>query len=82
MAVVAGCSIFPLLDAWVQDLEKLQTSRKYCVLDIQYDWPAYLEIIGGRFWNHNSRPCALCRISQDDMTPDCVPFTKVTKAYN
>ncbi|CAE7837060.1 unnamed protein product [Symbiodinium sp. CCMP2592] len=39
---------------------------------LQCDWPAYLEIIGGRFWNHNSHPCALCRISQDDMTADNV----------
>ena len=57
----------------MQDLEKLQRSLKYCVLDIQSDWPAYLEVVGGRFWNHNSHPCALCRISQNDMTPDCVP---------
>ena len=64
------CSIYPLLDAWVQDLDKLQTAMKCAVMDIQCDWPAYLEIAGARFWNHSIHPCPLCNMSQDDMNPD------------
>eukprot|EP00439_Symbiodinium_sp_Y106_P060893 s2201_g9.t1 len=64
------CSIYPLLDAWVQDLDKLQTAMKCAVMDIQCDWPAYLEVSGARFWNHSIHPCPLCNISQDYMNPD------------
>ena len=69
------CSIYPLLDAWVQDLDKLQAAMKYAVMDIQCDWPAYLEISGGRFWNHGTHPCPLCKVSQDDMNPDMLEHT-------
>ncbi|CAE7583635.1 unnamed protein product [Symbiodinium microadriaticum] len=67
------CSLFPLVDAWVKDLHELQSSNQCAVLDIQCDWPAYLEITGGRFWNHTDHPCPLCRISQAEMNPETVP---------
>ena len=43
---------------------------KCAVMDIQCDWPAYLEVSGARFWNHSIHPCPLCNISQDYMNPD------------
>ena len=69
------CSLFPLLNAWVADLEKLQSSCKCVVLDMQCDWPAWLEVSGGRFWSHNSHPCPLCYINQAALTGDDVSET-------
>lgn len=57
----------------MKDLHELQSSNQCAVLDIQCDWPAYLEITGGRFWNHTDHPCPLCRISQAEMNPETVP---------
>ena len=64
------CSLYPLLDAWVCDLEQLQSSLKCVVLDIQCDWPAFLEVSGGRFWSHKTHPCPLCYVTQENLNGD------------
>ena len=77
------CSLYPLLDAWARDLKALETgSIRYAVMDIQGDWPAFLQIFGLRYWSHNLHPCPLCRITQNqlgelrlsDFTLDSMPF--------
>ena len=42
---------------------------RYAVLDIQSDWPAFLEVSGSRYWSHGT-PCPLCQISQRDLVTD------------
>ena len=64
------CSIFPLLDAWVQDFEELQNKLEVAVIDIQCDWPAFLEVSGGRFWGHRQHPCPLCNMNQASLNAD------------
>lgn len=77
------CTLYPLLRAWVDDLKKLETGPvRYAVIDIQGDWPAFLQIFGGRYWSHNTHPCPLCRITQaeigelrvNDITLDSMPW--------
>lgn len=79
-----------MLLEWVADLLKLETGSRvrYAVLDIQGDWPAFLQIFGLRYWSHNLHPCPLCRINQDqlqegninDITLDSLPFSYYTTA--
>ena len=66
------CSIYPVLDAWARDLEELsnRSGIQYLVLDIQSDWPAWLEVEGGRYWSHASHPCPLCRVRQQELCQD------------
>lgn len=76
--------MYPLLRAWVQDLQQLETGDhiRCAVLDIQGDWPAFLQVFGLRYWSHNVHPCPLCRINQaqiqelnlNDITLDSMPF--------
>ncbi|CAL1136592.1 unnamed protein product [Cladocopium goreaui] len=84
-----GCrgwdTLYPLLLAWVKDLKYLEAGSKLrcAVLDIQGDWPAFLQIFGMRYWSHKTHPCPLCRISQseiqqlnlDAITLDSIPYT-------
>ena len=56
------------------------------VLDIQGDWPAFLQVFGLRYWSHNTHPCPLCRIDQNQLqelnlnhtTVDSMPFEQYT----
>ena len=54
------------------DFEELgkRSGIKYFVMDIQSDWPAYLEVGGGRYWRHNQHPCPLCLINQEQLYQD------------
>ena len=82
------CSLYPLLEAWVSDLQALETapSVRYAVLDIQGDWPAFLQVFGLRYWSHYTHPCPLCRINQaqlqeldlNNTTVDSMPFEQYT----
>ena len=82
------CSLHPLLEAWVSDLQALETAPlvRYAVLDIQGDWPAFLQVFGLRYWSHNTHPCPLCRIDQNQLqeltlnhtTVDSMPFEQYT----
>ena len=45
----------------------------YAVLDIQTDWPAWLEVTGARFWSHGKFPCPLCMINQEQL---CQPHAE------
>ena len=83
-----GCrgwdTLYPLLLAGVKDLKYLEAGSKLrcAVLDIQGDWPAFLQIFGMRYWSHKTHPCPLCRIVQteiqqlnlDAITLDSVPY--------
>lgn len=77
------CSLYPLLLEWVSDLKRLESGPvRYAVVDIQGDWPAFLQVFGLRYWSHNLHPCPLCRIDQkqlkelhlDSWTLDSMPF--------
>ena len=46
---------------------------RYAVLDIQTDWPAWLEVSGTRFWSHGKYPCPLCMINQEEL---CEPHAE------
>ena len=46
---------------------------RYAVLDIQTDWPAWLEVTGARFWSHGRFPCPLCMINQEEL---CQPHAE------
>ena len=72
MAVVDGATLFPLLLAWVEDLKAMESGSKIrvAVLDIQGDWPAFLQVFGLRYWSHNDHPCPLCRINQTQLGED------------
>ena len=64
------CTLYPLLLEWVEDLKRLEHGDKvrYAVLDIQGDWPAFLQVFGLRYWNHKTHPCPLCRINQEQLS--------------
>ena len=72
------CSLFPLLEAWATDLKALSAASpvRFAVMDIQGDWPAFLQIFGLRYWSHNVHPCPLCRVNQMQLKELCV--SKVT----
>ena len=77
-----------MLMEWVLDLKNLEWAEKvrYAVLDIQGDWPAFLQVFGLRYWSHKTHPCPLCRITQDelsepnlgDITLDSMPYEAYT----
>ena len=83
-----GCrgwdTLYPLLLAWVKDLQYLEAGSKLrcAVLDIQDDWPAFLQFFWMRYWSHKTHPCPLCRIIQseiqqlnlDAITLDSMPY--------
>ena len=85
------CTLYPLLLAWSDDLNMLQSGPVcYAVLDIQGDWPAFLQVFGLRYWSHRVHPCPLCRIDQAhiqqlhivESTLDSLPFQAYgTKDY-
>ena len=78
------CSLYPLLNRWAEDLQQLanRTDLRYMVLDVQCDWPAWLEVVGSRYWSHGKHPCPLCCVNQeqlsemslDNITLDSMPF--------
>ena len=82
------CTLYPLLATWTADLKRLETGTplRCAVLDIQGDWPAFLQVFGLRYWSHNTHPCPLCRINQKEMgelnlnavTLDSMPFAEYT----
>ena len=67
------CTLYPLLLAWSDDLQRLQHGDvAYAVLDIQGDWPAFLQVFGLRYWSHKVHPCPLCRINQNEIQQTCI----------
>ncbi|CAK9051241.1 Uncharacterized protein SCF082_LOCUS28143 [Durusdinium trenchii] len=77
------CTLFPLLHKWTCDLKSLQTGdTRFAVLDIQGDWPAFLQVFGLRYWSHKTHPCPLRTINQEElgrlrlgeMTVDSMPY--------
>lgn len=84
------CTLYPLLHAWVKDLQQLESGNdlRCAILDIQGDWPAFLQVFGLRYWSHKNHPCPLCRINQSEMqalnladvTLDTMPFTAYTSS--
>ncbi|CAJ1390676.1 unnamed protein product, partial [Effrenium voratum] len=63
------CTLHPLLLAWVEDLKRLEEGYpvRYAVIDIQGDWPAFLQVFGLRYWAHKTHPCPLCRVTLPEM---------------
>lgn len=82
------CTLFPLLHRWAADLKKLEKGDlvRWAVLDVQGDWPAFLQVFGLRYWSHKTHPCPLCRIRNaefnelivNDLTLDELPFEPYT----
>ncbi|CAE6971965.1 unnamed protein product [Symbiodinium sp. CCMP2592] len=78
------CSLYPALLEWTRDLQKLaaRDTVRYAVLDIQTDWPAWLEVVGARFWSHGKFPCPLCMINQEQLCqPHAEGVTVVSMPY-
>ena len=63
------CTLYPLLEAWAVDLKNLEQTCpiRYAVIDIQGDWPAFLQVFGLRYWAHKTHPCPLCTVNQAQM---------------
>ena len=86
------CSLYPLLLRWTTDLKGLEVGpTRFAVLDIQGDWPAFLQVFGLRYWSHKVHPCPLCRVTQEeigelrlnDITVDSMPYESYgTNEYN
>ena len=72
----------------MEDLKAMESGSRIrvAVLDIQGDWPAFLQVFGLRYWFHNDHPCPLCRVNQvrlgedslNETTLDSLPFEDYT----
>jgi hypothetical protein len=57
----------PLKETFIEGSNcKKRAGQDMCVIlvviDIQSDWPAYVEVAGFRTWSHNKYPCCCCNV--------------------
>jgi len=54
------CTLFPLLLRLAKDIADIVPELALVLVDVKGDWPAFLELVGLRYWAHKQHPCPVC----------------------
>ncbi|CAE7238530.1 unnamed protein product [Symbiodinium sp. CCMP2592] len=74
------CSVFPLLEAFKQDLTAKHADLRLPIIDFKADWAALVEIAALRTWSHSLHACPCCLVKKSEMD-NLEGFTARTCAF-
>ena len=60
--------MYPLLEAFRQDMCCKHRDLRLPIVDFKADWPAMVELCGLRTWAHNLHCCPCCQVRKADLT--------------
>ena len=62
------CSVWPMLQAFREDVSREHADLRLPIIDFKADWPALVEICGLRTWSHSVHCCPCCLAKKTDLS--------------